>query len=106
VGQDAVISTLGWGAEHNAQTNLLEAATMSSSSKSGDGIQRFIPSEFGMPNLDIRDHPEIVKMIQGRLQFRKKMVEAVRENPILSYTGIFTSLWFDWVSLSSQFLGI
>jgi hypothetical protein len=98
-GQDAVISTLGWGAEQNAQTRLLAAAAASSNSESGDGVQRFIPSEFGMPNLDIKGHPEIVKMIQGRLKFRAKMMETVRDNPKMSYTGIFTALWFDWVSL-------
>lgn len=63
-------------------------------------MQRFIPTEFGMPNLDIKGHPEIVKMIQGRIQFREKMIQVVHENPKLSYTGIFTSLWFDWVSIS------
>ena len=99
VGQDAVVSALGWGAEQNAQTKLLESAAASWSSESRDGIQRFIPSEFGMPNLDIKGHPEIVKMIQGRLRFRDKMIDTVTEIPQLSYTGIFTSLWFDWVSL-------
>jgi len=97
-GQDAVISALGWGAEHNAQTRLLTAVAVSSNSESGYGVQRFIPTEFGMPNLDIRGHPEINKMIQGRLQFREKMIQVVQDNPKLSYTGIFTSLWFDWVS--------
>lgn len=40
-----------------------------------------MPSEFGMPNLDIKGYSEIVNMIQGRLQFREKMIQAVQENP-------------------------
>lgn len=95
-GQDAVVSTLGLGAE-KSQTNLLIAAAKSWSSNTR-GVQRFIPSEFGIPNLDLRENPELARVLQPRIQFRHKMKDIVTKNPQLTYTGVFTRLWFDWVS--------
>ncbi|KAH8890511.1 isoflavone reductase [Thozetella sp. PMI_491] len=87
-GQDAVVSTVGTVAALSSQNPIADAAVAA-------GVKRLIPSEFGH-NTRTNPDPTLSAMISGKKVAMDYVMEKAKENPSLTYTGITTSLFFDW----------
>ena len=61
------------------------------------GVKRFIPSEFGINTTKITGG--IAKILATKIQIQKdRLKKAVEENEGFSWTGVSSSMFFDWVS--------
>jgi hypothetical protein len=61
------------------------------------GVKRFIPSEFGINTTKITGG--IAKIFATKIQIQKdRLKKAVEENEGFSWTGVSSSMFFDWVS--------
>jgi putative NADH-flavin reductase len=88
-GQDAVVSTIATAALAN-QKIIIDAAVKA-------GVKRFIPSEFGINTTKISGG--IAKILATKIQIQKDhLKKAVEENEGFSWTGVSSSMFFDWVS--------
>jgi hypothetical protein len=88
-GQDAVVSTIATAALAN-QEKIIDAAVKA-------GVKRFIPSEFGINTTKISGG--IAKILATKIQIQKdRLKKAVEENERFSWTGVSSSMFFDWVS--------
>ena len=85
-GQDAVVSVVG-APGVPVQKVAVDAAIAA-------GVKRFIPSEFGVNTRRVRDLP-IGKILQGKIGVVDYLKE--KEAQGLTWTGISTGLFFDWV---------
>lgn len=94
-GQDAVVSVVG-APGVPAQKVAVDAAIAA-------GVKRFIPSEFGVNTRQVRDLP-IGKILQGKIGVVDYLKEKEAEG--LTWTGISTGLFFDWVRAMTIFLYI
>lgn len=85
-GQDAVISAVG-AAAFTEQKKFIDAAVLA-------GIKRFIPSEFSANTLN-----ETVRQMLPLFNQKKEILDYLKskESLGLTWTGIATSLLFDWV---------
>lgn len=60
------------------------------------GVKRFIPSEFGINTTKISGG--IAKILATKIQIQKdRLKRAVEENEGFSWTGVSSSMFFDWV---------
>jgi saccharopine dehydrogenase-like NADP-dependent oxidoreductase len=86
---DAVVSLVG-PQGFTSQHAIIDAATASA-------VKYFIPSEFGHDYTD----PRIFKLLPV-FGVKNEVIEHLKrkEGEGLSWTGIITGLWFDWVSSS------
>lgn len=91
-GQDVVISALG-ATGFGEQKKLVDAAI-------GAGVKRFIPSEFSSSSQDA----EIIRLLPLFGQ-KSELIDYLKtkQSSGLSWTGVATSLLFDWVSHNSEF---
>ena len=87
-GQDAVVSTTASAAVGN-QVPIVDAAIAA-------GVKRFIPSEFGI-NTRTLTHPGLKTILGGKIKTFDYLIEKSKENPSFTYTGVSSSLFFDWV---------
>ncbi|PVH78939.1 NAD(P)-binding protein [Cadophora sp. DSE1049] len=85
-GQDAVVSTIATAAL-GQQQKIIEAAVKA-------GVKRFIPSEFGLNTQKVTGGA--AKILGAKLAAQEQLKKAAAENPNFSWTGISTSLFFDW----------
>ncbi|KAG4440389.1 hypothetical protein IFR05_004129 [Cadophora sp. M221] len=85
-GQDAVVSTIATVAL-GQQQKIIDAAVKA-------GVKRFIPSEFGLNTQKVTGN--VAKILGAKLAAQEQLKKAVAENPQFSWTGIATSLFFDW----------
>ncbi|KAK3292878.1 uncharacterized protein B0H64DRAFT_344989 [Chaetomium fimeti] len=89
-GQDAVVSAVGTqavGTQHTA----VDAAVAA-------GVQRFVPSEFGIHTRLVRERP-IGRVLAGKVgvvDYLEGVVERTGGEGGLSWTGVSTGLFFDW----------
>jgi len=87
-GQDAVVSTLGGGAL-GGYYPLIDAAVAA-------GVQRFIPSEFGINTRKAIGTP-IGSIVGGKVKTVDYLDQKAKENPGFSWTGLAIGLFFDAV---------
>lgn len=87
-GQDALVSILATVAVAG-QRPLVDAAVAA-------GVKRIIPSEFGINTRFLGKEP-IGSILQGKIQTLNYIHEKSKQNPSLTWTGISTGLFFDWV---------
>ncbi|MCJ1394561.1 hypothetical protein MMC18_007440 [Xylographa bjoerkii] len=94
-GQDAVVSCLGAFALA-CQPNLVEAA-------SAVGVKRFIPAEFGADTLNpqVRAFP----ILKDKFQVQKMLAEKYEETG-MTYSLLFSGLFFDWGLENGMILGV
>jgi len=84
-GQDAVVSTIGFGGA-GYQKNLLDASIKA-------GVQRFLPSEFGcdLENAKVRALP----IFAPKIEVEEYSAEKTKGTKT-SYTFVYTNAFFDW----------
>ncbi|KAM7194379.1 hypothetical protein V8F33_007267 [Rhypophila sp. PSN 637] len=87
-GQDAVVSVVG-APGINAQKLAVDAAIAA-------GVQRFIPSEFGVNTRRVRDQP-IGKVLAGKIAVVDYLQEKAKEHSGFTWTGLTTGLFFDGI---------
>jgi len=85
-GQDAVVSTIA--SQGAAQQNTLAEEAVKA------GVKRFIPSEFGLNTQKVSGG--VAKILAGKIQLQEHLSKLAAANPSFSWTGISTSLFFDW----------
>ncbi len=89
-GQDAVVSVVGTGAIA-VQRLFVDAAVAA-------GVRRFVPSEFGVNTRKVRGTP-IGGVLKGKIAVVDYLEEVVAKGESeLTWTGVATGLFFDWVS--------
>ena len=88
-GQDAVVSVIA-SAATGQQQKIVDAAVKA-------GIKRFIPSEFGIDTQNLEGG--IGKILSGKTATLNLLRKYAAETPGFSWTGLSTSLFFDWVCL-------
>jgi len=93
-GQDAVVSTIATGALAQQQ-KIIDAAVKA-------GVKKFIPSEFGINTQNISGG--VAKILGTKVQIQEQLKKAAAENSHFSWTGVSTSLFFDW-GIKVGFLG-
>ncbi|KAI0466264.1 hypothetical protein F4859DRAFT_331215 [Xylaria cf. heliscus] len=86
-GQDALVSTIATIAV-GGQQPLVDAAVAA-------GVRRFIPSEFGINTRFLGKEP-IGTILQGKVQTLNYIHAKSKQNPLFTWTGISTGLFFDW----------
>ncbi|TGJ87539.1 hypothetical protein E0Z10_g1220 [Xylaria hypoxylon] len=86
-GQDALVSTIATVAIA-AQKPLVDAAVAA-------GVRRIIPSEFGINTRFLGKEP-IGTILQGKIQTLNYIHEKSKQNPLFTWTGVSTGLFFDW----------
>jgi hypothetical protein len=86
-GQDAVVSAIATAAL-GEQIQIIDAAAKA-------GVKRFIPSEFGIDTRNLEGG--IGKILALKTQTREYLEEVAREKEGFTWTGVATSLFFDWV---------
>lgn len=59
------------------------------------GVKRFIPSEYGINTQNLEGG--IGKILSGKTASQKILKKAAAENAEFSWTGLSTSMFFDWV---------
>ncbi len=89
-GQDAVVSTVATLAALGEQQPITDAALAA-------GVKRLIPSEFGHNTQTLSD-PTLAKMLGGKTVALEYIIKKAEENPGFTWTGLSTSMFFDWVS--------
>lgn len=89
-GQDAVVSSITTSAL-NLQPIIIEAAVKA-------GVKHFIPSEFGINTQNLVAGSGTEKILGQKIETQKLLAKISGENSALSWTGISTGLFFDWVS--------
>jgi putative NADH-flavin reductase len=84
-GQDAVVAAIGFPSL-NAEYKLIDAAIEA-------GVERFLPSEFGVNNT----HPK-ARELCPIFNAKGEVIEHLRskEGTGLSWTAVSTGLWLDW----------
>jgi hypothetical protein len=87
-GQDALVSAAATPAV-GSQYSLVDAAVAA-------GVKRFIPSEFGINTRTVQ-HEGLKTILARKIQLLDYIIKKSEENPTLSWTGISTGLFFDWV---------
>lgn len=93
-GQDAVVSTSATELVVGAgQDPLIDAAIAA-------GVKRFIPSEFGHNDKRFPEGETLRKLLGGKARTLQYLSEKAEANPGFSWTGVATSMFFDWVSPS------
>lgn len=93
-GQDAVVSLIN-RSEQDAQMLVIDATVLA-------GVPRFIPSCFGVG----REHHEILRKYPaffGKTEMEDRVL-AEAEKGVFNFTGIHTSLLFDWAISMGVFL--
>lgn len=90
-GQDAVVSAIATPALLE-QKVVIEAAVQA-------GVKRFIPSEFGINTTKLQVGSGVEKILAGKLEVQKLLSEKVKSSKEFSWTGVSTSLFFDWVCI-------
>lgn len=92
-GQDAVVSAVATQGVP-AQQTAVDAAVAA-------GVRRFVPSEFGINTRQVRERT-IGRILAGKIAVVDYLEQLVQEGRSggLSWTGVSTGLFFDWVSLS------
>ena len=93
-GQDVIVCATGWSA-HALQYKLLEAATEA-------GVKRFIPSEWGFDNADIKNQ-DLCPIFKEKGEFESYIRS--KQSGSFSWTAVATSIWLEW-ALGYTFLGI
>lgn len=91
--QDAVVSVVG-APGVPAQKTAIDAAIAA-------GVKRFIPSEFGINTREVRG-TSIGKILAGKIAIVDYLEEKVKEGVDLTWTGLSTGLFFDWVSCPAR----
>ncbi|KAF5244797.1 hypothetical protein FANTH_7621 [Fusarium anthophilum] len=86
-GQDAVVSAVT-PTLLSKQVQIIDAAIAA-------GVQRFIPSEYGI-NTRTVDHPGLKTMVAPKIQIVDYLIEKSKGTPSFSWTGLATGLFFDW----------
>ncbi|KAL3417505.1 NmrA-like family protein [Phlyctema vagabunda] len=91
-GQDAIVSVVGAAALADQQ-RIVDAAVTS-------GVQRFIPSEFGVDTQSLdassdRDRA-IASILKAKIDTVAYLKKVAAEHATFTWTGIATSLFFDW----------
>ncbi|TKA65487.1 hypothetical protein B0A55_10085 [Friedmanniomyces simplex] len=84
-GQDALISTIGFGGAP-LQKNLLDAAIAA-------GVKRFLPSEFGCDTEN--QHVAAVPIFRTKLEVMEYMEDKVKGTGT-TYTCVYTNAFLDW----------
>ncbi|KAF6822218.1 isoflavone reductase family protein [Colletotrichum plurivorum] len=98
-GQDAVVSAISTVAAvvHGSQDPLIDASIAA-------GVKRFIPSEYGLNTRNLKG--EILgDWLIAKTAAVDYLIEKAKENPSFTWTGIGTSLFFDW-SITRGIYGI
>jgi hypothetical protein len=86
-GQDAVVSTI-------ATLALVQQSTLAEEAAKA-GVKRFIPSEFGVNTQKVSGG--IAKILGAKIQLQDTLGKLAAAHPSFSWTGVATSLFFDWV---------
>lgn len=86
-GQDAVVSVIA-SAAVKEQQKIIDAAVKA-------GVKRFIPSEYGINTQNLEGG--IGKILSGKTATQEILKKAAAENAGFSWTGLSTSMFFDWV---------
>jgi len=89
-GQDAVVSVLATASVGAPQRLAVDAAVAA-------GVKRFIPSEFGINTRKVRG-TSIGKILAAKIGTVDYLEELVAKGEGLTWTGVSTGLFFDWVS--------
>ena len=84
-GQDVVISAIGFFAQAE-QYKIIHAAIEAS-------VKRFIPSEWGMDNADIKNQ-ELCPIFARKAEVERYLRS--KETETFSWTAVATSIWLDW----------
>ncbi|KAF2994336.1 hypothetical protein E8E14_003195 [Neopestalotiopsis sp. 37M] len=98
-GQDAIVSAAStvFAVIPGAQNPMIDAAVAA-------GVKRFIPSEYGLNTRKLQG--EILgDWLQAKTSAVDYLIEKAQSNPSFTWTGIGTSLFFDW-SLTRGIYGI
>lgn len=61
------------------------------------GVKRFIPSEYGINTQNLEGG--IGKILSGKTAAADLLKKSARENSGFTWTGLSTSMFFDWVCL-------
>ncbi|CCF47008.1 isoflavone reductase [Colletotrichum higginsianum] len=99
VGQDAVVSAISTVAVivPGAQDPLIDAAAAA-------GVKRFVPSEYGLNTRNLEG--EILgDWLKAKTAAVDYLIKKAEENPGFTWTGVGTSLFFDW-SITRGIYGI
>ena len=86
-GQDAVVSVIA-SAGIREQQKIIEAAVKA-------GVKKFIPSEYGINTQNLEGG--IGKILSGKKATADLLQKYAAENAGFSWTGLSTSMFFDWV---------
>ncbi|RDW72892.1 NmrA-like family protein [Coleophoma cylindrospora] len=86
-GQDAVVSVLG-SAGLASQKTVVDAAVKA-------GVQRFIPSEFGVDTQALEGSP-LATLLKDKTDTTEYLKNVSSQHTGFSWTGIATNLFFDW----------
>jgi hypothetical protein len=86
-GQDAVVSVIATAGIRD-QHKIVDAAVKA-------GVKRFIPSEYGINTQNLQGG--IGKILSGKKATADLLEKAAAENNGFSWTGLSTSMFFDWV---------
>ncbi|TDZ46968.1 Pinoresinol reductase 1 [Colletotrichum trifolii] len=98
-GQDAVISAISTVAAvvHGSQDPLIDASVAA-------GVRRFVPSEYGLNTRNLKGKI-LGDWLLAKTAAVDYLIEKAEENPGFTWTGIGTSLFFDW-SITRGIYGI
>lgn len=88
-GQDAVVSSITTAAIAQQQA-IVDAAVKA-------GVKSFIPSEFGINTTNLVPGSGLEKILGKKIEIQKLLKKAAEENEGFSWTGVSSSLFFDWV---------
>lgn len=93
-GHDAVVAAVATSVALGSQNILADAALAA-------GVKRFIPSEFGTNTRNLGGEV-LGTMLQGKTDAVNYLMKLSEKNPAFTWTGVGTSLFFDWVGVLSS----
>jgi hypothetical protein len=93
-GQDVVIVTVP--ARESGNQNLYIDAAVAA------GVKRFIPAEWGYDNRPGKLSGPLAALFSGKTKTLEYLVEQTKLHPSLTWTGLATSTFLDWVSCPYQ----
>lgn len=99
-GQDAVVSAVStvFAVIPGAQNPMINAAVAA-------GVKRFIPSEYGLNTRKLQGEV-LGDWLQAKTSAVDYLIEKAQSSPSFTWTGIGTSLFFDWVSDVSVMISV
>lgn len=93
-GQDAVVSTLGSAALGPQQQKLADVAL-------SVGVQRFIPSEFGINTRELQEL-KIGQIVAGKIKLVDDLKKKAEQTPSFTWTALSNGMFFDYLGFDGK----